>query len=127
MEIWRMWKELTAFMATMCTGYKNVWDSFIGEYLKCQRKLSNLKNRYTIAVLCNGQLSATFLRKFPSHAHCLYEEVALSYLQPIYYRASQNSKFFPLQKFHRFNFHGPTPTAKLSEIMLAPKTSGNMV
>ena len=36
--------------------YKDVWDASIGEYLKCQRELSNLKDRSTIAVLRDGTI-----------------------------------------------------------------------
>ena len=36
--------------------YKDVWDASVGEDLKCQRELSNPKDRYAIVVLRDGTI-----------------------------------------------------------------------
>ena len=48
-----LWKELACCICGYHV-YKDVWDTSIGEYLKCQRELSNPKDQYAITVLCNG-------------------------------------------------------------------------
>lgn len=45
--------------------YKEVWAAAVGEYLKCQRELSNLKDRYTVVVLSNGTIVRHLTRRIP--------------------------------------------------------------
>ena len=48
--------------------YKEVWDSSVGEDLKCQRELSNTKDCYAVTVLRDG----TIVSHLPKRISLLY-------------------------------------------------------
>ena len=56
--------------------YQDVWTPIIGEVLACRREMTNIEDRYAIAVYKMEKLLVTCLARFRFYVQRLYEEEA---------------------------------------------------